>query len=112
MLHIVIRLVVGALALLLVAEFVPGISIDSLYIALFAAFVLGVLHVLVKPILFLLTLPITIITFGLFSFVLNAFIFWLAAYAIDGFTIDGFLPALVGSVIVTALNTLAHRILG
>ena len=109
--HMIVRFTLAALALLLVAEVVPGIEVDSIYIALLAAFVLGVLHVLVKPILFILTLPITIITFGLFSFVLNAFMFWLTAHILDGFAVSGFLPALVGSVIMTAVSTITHRVL-
>lgn len=107
----IIQFVGTALALLLVSRIVPGISVDGIYVALVAALVLGILNVLVKPILFILTLPITIITFGLFTFVLNAFMFWLAASFLDGFVVSGFLPALVGSLIVSVVNTVLHRIL-
>jgi len=107
----IVRFTIAALALLLVARVVPGVEVDSIYIALLAAVVLGVLHVLVKPILFILTLPITLLTFGLFSFVLNAFMFWLTAYMLDGFAVTGFIPALIGSLIMTAVSTVTHRIL-
>lgn len=108
---ILIQIVGTAFALLLVSRFVPGISVDGIYVALLAALVIGILNVLVKPILFILTLPITIITFGLFTFVLNALMFWLAASFLDGFAVAGFLPALVGSLIVSAVSTVLNRIL-
>jgi putative membrane protein len=108
---IIIQILGTAFALLLVSRFVPGISVDGIYVAILAALIIGVLNVLVKPILFVLTLPITIITFGLFTFVLNAFMFWLAASFLTGFSVSGFLPALVGSIIVSAVSTVLHRIL-
>jgi putative membrane protein len=65
----------------------------------------------VKPVLALLTFPITLLTFGLFSFVLNAAMFGLAAYLVPGFAVAGFLPALLGSFVVTVVSTVAYRIL-
>jgi len=111
MIHLVIRVVVTALALILAANVVPGISIGSFGTALIAAVVLGVLNLLIRPVLFVLTLPITLITLGLFSFVLNALMFWLAAYFVTGFAVAGFIPALLGSLIVTAVSTVAHHVL-
>lgn len=111
MFHIIIKVVVTALALLLVARVVPGIDIGSIYTALLAALVLGVLNVFVKPILTILTLPITLLTFGLFTFVLNAAMFGLAAFLLVDFAVAGFIPALVGSLIVTVVSTIAYRIL-
>ena len=108
---LIIQFVGTALSILLVSRIVPGIVVDGFYVALLAALILGVLNILVKPILFILTLPITIITFGLFTFVLNAFMFWLAASFLNGFSVSGFLPALVGSIIVSAVSTVLHRIL-
>ena len=108
---LIIQFVGTALSILLVSRIVPGIAVDGFYVALLAALILGVLNILVKPILFILTLPITIITFGLFTFVLNAFMFWLAASFLNGFSVSGFLPALVGSIIVSAVSTVLHRIL-
>ncbi len=110
MTHLIIRIVLGALALLLIAKLVPGIHVSSLEVALLGALILGILNVLVKPILFILTLPVTIISLGLFSFVLNAFVFWLSAQMINGFSVDGFIPALVGSVIMTAVSTVTHKL--
>jgi putative membrane protein len=111
MIHIAIKIVSIAAALLLVARFIPGISIDSLTAAFIAALILGALNVSVKPLLAILTFPITLLTFGLFSFVLNAAMFGLAAYIVPGFAVAGFIPALLGSFIVTVVSTLAYRIL-
>lgn len=111
MINIALKVLITAGALLLVARFVPGIAVDSFTIALVAALVLGALNLTVKPVLLILTLPITIITFGLFSFVLNAFMFALAAYILPGFSVTGFIPALIGSFVVTVVSTVLYRAL-
>ncbi len=109
MIRIITNVIVVAFALLLVAEYIPGIEVDSLVTALIAAFILGILNALVRPVLVLLTFPITFLTLGLFIFVINAFIFWLTASFLDGFTINGFLPALIGSVIVSIISSLLNN---
>ncbi len=106
---IIARIIVTAFSLVLVAEFIPGIHVDSLVTAILAAMLIGILNVLVRPILMILTLPITLLTLGLFIFVINAFLFWVAASIIDGFTVTGFLPALVGSFIVSTISTLINH---
>lgn len=111
MINIVLKVLITAGALLLVAHFIPGIAIDSFTVAVVAAVVLGALNLTVKPVLTILTLPITIITFGLFAFVLNAFMFALAAYILPGFEVAGFIPALIGSFIVTFVSTIVYRAL-
>jgi putative membrane protein len=108
---IIVRIVITALALMGVAYLVPGIEVQSFYAALITAVVLGVLNVLVRPILVLLTLPITLITLGLFVFVINAVLFWFAASFIPGFTVLGFLPALAGSLLVAVVSTVAQKFL-
>lgn len=105
------RIVVSALALLLAAELISGIVVDGIYIALITAVVLGVLHILVKPVLVVLTIPVTIITLGLFIFVINAGLFLFAASFIDRFTVEGFLPALLGSLFVTVFSTVANKLI-
>lgn len=107
---LILHVVVVALALLLSAYVIPGIEVDSLYIALVAAFIIGLLNLVVRPILFILTLPLTILTFGLFAFVLNALIFWFAASFIDGFSVEGFIPALLGSVVVALASSMASNL--
>jgi putative membrane protein len=109
MILILTRIVVTAFALILVAELIPGISIDSVVTALVAAVVLGVLNVLVRPILVILTLPITLLTLGLFIFVINALLFWFVASFLDGFTVSGFWPALAGSIVVSIVSALINK---
>ena len=109
--NLISRILLSALVLLIVAYYVPGITVDSVYIAVVTAIVLGGLNAIVRPILIILTLPITLITLGLFTFVINAFLFLFAASFIDGFTVDGFLLALLGSFILTLASTAADELL-
>jgi putative membrane protein len=88
-----------AAALLLVAYLYPGVSVTSYSAALLAALVLGLFNTLVRPLLVLLTLPVTLLTLGLFLFVINALMFWAAASVLDGFNVAGFAAALIGSVL-------------
>ncbi len=102
MLHamkLIIRWLLLAAALLLVAYLYPGVSVDSFGAAMIAALVLGLLNTLVRPLLVLLTLPVTVVTLGLFLFVINALMFWSAAGVLSGFNVTGFGAALIGSVI-------------
>ena len=88
-----------AAALLMVAHLHPGVTVKSYGSALIAALVLGLLNTLLRPILVLLTLPVTVISLGLFLFVINALMFWAAAEVLDGFSVAGFGAALIGSLI-------------
>ena len=108
---IIVRVLIGALALLGVAYLVPGVTVDTFYAALIASIVLGLLNLIVRPILFILTLPITIITLGLFTFVLNALLFWFAASFLEGFNVSGFIAALLGSLLVSLASTIANKLL-
>ena len=99
MLKIAVRWLLLAAALLLVAHLYPGVTVTSFSSALFAAFVLGLLNTLVRPLLVLLTLPVTLITLGLFIFVINALMFWAAASLLSGLNVAGFGAALIGSLI-------------
>jgi putative membrane protein len=96
---IIVRWLLLAAALLLVAYLYPGVTIKSFGSAMIAAFVLGLLNTLLRPILVLLTLPVTIITLGLFLFVINALMFYFAAQMLDGFHVAGFAAALIGSLL-------------
>lgn len=106
---LVIHVLVVAVALMFAAYIIPGIEVESIYIAIIAALILGLLNLVIKPILFILTLPLTIITFGLFALVLNAFIFWFAASFIEGFAVTGFIPALLGSIVVSLASAFASK---
>lgn len=104
---IVLHILVVALSLLAAAYIIPGIEVDSVYIAIIAAIVIGLINLVVRPVLFILTLPLTVLSFGLFAFVLNALLFWFAASFIDGFIVAGFFPALLGSIVVSIASALA-----
>lgn len=96
---ILVRWLLLASALLLVAYLYPGVSVTSFVSAMIAAFVIGVFNTLLRPLLVLLTLPVTLLTLGLFLFVINALMFWAAAQVLDGFAVAGFAAALIGSLI-------------
>jgi len=100
---------IAALSLLLTAYLVPGLQFDSFIAAAIAAVILGLVNAIVRPVLLLLTLPITLLTLGLFLFVVNALMLWLAAVLTPGFTVSGFLPALVGSIVLTLVSTLLNQ---
>lgn len=107
----IVHWVVSALLLVLVDYFVGGIAIANFGYALVAALVLGVLNCLVRPLLIIITLPITILTLGLFLFVVNALVFGLAAALVPGFEIAGFGAALFGALLLTLFNLVASSAL-
>ena len=96
---LMLRWALLACALVLVAHLYPGVQVTSFGSALVAALVLGLLNTLVRPVLILLTLPVTLITLGLFLFVINALMFWAAAWVLEGLEVTGFTAALVGSLL-------------
>ncbi|MBC7732970.1 MAG: phage holin family protein [Bacteriovorax sp.] len=96
---IIIRWLLLAAALLLVAHLYPGVVVDSFGSAMIAALVIGLLNTLLRPILVLLTLPVTLVTLGLFLFVINALMFYFAASMLNGLHVTGFTAALIGSLI-------------
>lgn len=108
---IILKWLLSAAALLFVAYVYEGVSINGYQAALIAAFVIGLLNTLVRPILVILTLPVTVITVGLFLFVINALMFWTAASMLDGFNVTGFWAALIGSVIYSVLSILINSAL-
>jgi putative membrane protein len=107
--QLILRILFSALGLLLIAEFVPGITVNGLYPAIIAALILGILNAFVRPVLFILTLPITILTLGLFSFVINAALFLFVASFIDGFAVEGFWYALLGSILMSIISTIGSK---
>jgi putative membrane protein len=96
---LLVRWLLLAAALLLVAHLYTGVQVASFGAAMIAALVLGLLNTLVRPLLVLLTLPVTLLTLGLFLFVINALMFWAAAGILEGFHVTGFGAALIGSLI-------------
>jgi putative membrane protein len=107
---LLVHIALVSLALLLVSEALPGIALDNMYVAVVAAIVLGALHLFVRPVLVLLTLPVTILTLGLFLFVINAALFLAAAALVDGFYVSGFIPALLGALVVSVAGMIADAL--
>jgi putative membrane protein len=106
MLGFLLHLVLTAGALLIVARLVGGVYVSGFGAAIFGALVLGLVNAIVRPLMILLTLPITILTLGLFLFIINALMLWLVAALVPGIRISGFGAALVGSLLLTVLNLL------
>lgn len=102
--RIIATWILNALALLAVAYLLPGIRVDGLFSALIAAMLLGLINVLLRPLLILLTLPVTFVTLGLFVLVINGLLFWFAGSVLKGFDVSGFWAGLTGSLLYSALS--------
>lgn len=109
---IIVRMLISMLGLFLASKSLPGVTIVGVGTFVLAAFLLGLVNGLVRPIAFILTLPITIITLGLFLFVLNAAMFGLVAALLDNFSVAGFWSALFGALIVGVTSTVASWYIG
>ena len=103
---LLLRLVISTLAVLVAANLVPGVEVNGTVTAIIVAIVLGILNTFLKPVLQILALPITIITLGLFYFVVNVFIIYLASYLVDGFYINGFISALLFGLVVSVVSAI------
>lgn len=101
---LIIRWILFALALLFVAWIVPGIHVEGFKAALFAAFVIGLVNIFIRPLFVILTIPITILTLGLFIFIINALLFLLVAHVVPGFQVDSFFSALLGSILLSIIS--------
>jgi len=108
--ELVLKWIIAALGVLLAAYLVPDIFVASFYIALIVAALLGLLNLIARPILIVLTLPITIVTLGLFTLVINGLLFWFLSTFVQGFEIGGFLAAFVGALVVSAVNFLGEQL--
>ena len=102
---LLISLLLNTLALIITAYIVPGIHVDAFTSALLAAIVLGIINTFIKPVLLLLTLPLTFLTLGLFVFVVNAIVLRLTTVFVSGFTVDGWLPAILGAIVLSIAST-------
>lgn len=109
MLNKLIHWCISALLLMLTAYIMPGIHVDSFTAALIGAFAIGFVNILIKPLVLLLTLPLNILTLGLFTLVINALMFSLAAYVVPGFEVNNFFSALFGAILLAILNALFNR---
>jgi putative membrane protein len=98
------RWCLNALALMLVAYLYSGVQVTGIFPALIAALLLGLVNALIRPVLVLLTLPVTVLTLGLFIFVINALLFWLVAEMVTGFNVKGFWAAMLGSIMFSVIT--------
>ena len=110
--RLVAKWLLSALALLAVTYVYSGVQVSSFTSALIAAAVIGLLNMVVRPVLLILTLPVTIVTLGLFLFVINALLFWSASGLLAGFHVNGFIAALIGSLIYSLLGVVIESALG
>ncbi|SEB12051.1 phage holin family protein [Variovorax sp. YR216] len=110
--RLLIKWLLSALALLAVAYVYSGVQVTTYTSALLAAAVIGFLNMFMRPVLVVLTLPVTIVTLGLFLFVINALLFWAASGLLPGFHVDGFIAALIGSLLYSILGLIIESALG
>lgn len=108
---LLVKWLIYALAIFLVGSFLPGIHVPDYMTALWVALVLGIVNTVIRPILLLITLPINIITLGLFTFILNGLMFFLASMFVKSFQIDGFWWAVLGALIVSVISVVGNRLI-
>lgn len=109
--QILVALLLNALALIITANIVPGFRVADFTTAVLAAIVLGVINTFIKPVLVVLTLPLNVLTLGLFSFVVNAVVLWLAAAVVSGLTIEGWMPAILAAVVLSLVSTVLSMLM-
>ncbi|XLS29891.1 phage holin family protein [Flavobacteriaceae bacterium M23B6Z8] len=107
----IFRILLSALAVVVLAKLLPGVAVDSYITAIIVAIVLGLLKFIVKPILIILTLPVTILTLGLFLLIINAIIIILADKLVDGFMVDGLWWALLFSLLLSLFQSVLFSLL-
>ena len=105
---LLIRWIINALALILISQVIKGIEVDNILAAFVAAAVLGVINAILRPILLLVTLPITILTLGLFALVINGFMLYLAGNLVKGFHVYGFWSAVFGALFLSLISWIAN----
>ena len=107
-----IRLIVNAIALIAVAYIVPGVHVSGYVGAIVAALILGIVNAVLRPILFFISLPLEILTLGLFTLVINALLFWLVGVLNIGLTVNGFWPAFWGALVMTIVSWILSMLPG
>ena len=107
---LLMNLLINTLALVAVSYIVPGFHVSDLQAAIVAAIVIGVINTFIRPIVQLIALPISFLTLGLFAFIVNVFLLMLAAYIVPGFDIDGFLTAIIASIVLALVSAFLHKL--
>ncbi len=108
---LIIKWLITAGAVFLAGKYLPGISVLDFKVALWVALAFGLANLIVRPILTLITLPINILSLGLFTFAINGFLFWAIKYVVPGFAVDSFLHAIIGAFAVTLASSVVERVL-
>lgn len=108
--NLILRWLLNSLALLAVAYLVPGFMVSGVYAALIAALILGLVNAIIRPVLILFTLPITLLSLGLFTFIINAFMLWLVATIVKGFDIANFSTALLAAIILWLVGFITNAL--
>jgi putative membrane protein len=109
---IILHWLINAIALFLVPFVIPGVHITNFYVALIAVLIIGLINAIIRPILIVLTLPINILTLGLFTLVLNALLFWFASSIVKGFEVSGFGAAFLGALAFWLISWLGNSLTG
>ena len=109
---LLIHLLIGTIAVIIAEYLIPGVAVSGYFVALVVAVVLGIFNAVLRPILIFLTLPITILTLGLFTLVINAALVMLAAWVVPGFSVSSFWVALLFSIVFFLINTFMHALAG
>lgn len=109
--NLILRLLILVAGIFLAAYLVPGITVEGYWPAIKASVLLGLINVFIRPVILLLTLPISLITLGLFTLVINGLILWSVGHVVNGFVVSGFFAAIVGSIVVSILSIVLNRFL-
>lgn len=107
---LIIRLGINVFALFVVAYLVPGFQLTDIWSAVVAAIVIGVANTFIRPILQLITLPISILTFGIFAFLINVFLLWMVSFVVPGFEIVNFTTAIIASIVLTFVSWFLNKL--
>jgi len=109
--NILVRWAINAMMLLLIAQLLPGINISGWYAAFITILILGLVNAIIRPIVLFFTLPINILSLGLFTFVVNGFLFWFVSTVVKGFEVSGFVPAFLGALLLTLVSGFSAMLL-
>ena len=109
---IILKLLITSFAIILSAYLIPDVTVVSIWSALWVALILGLINITIKPLLVILTLPINILTLGLFTFIINAGMILLVSSIVKGFEVEGFLTALIFSLVLSLISYILHKLFG
>ncbi len=107
----ILRLLINAAALMALPYLINGIQVESFYIAVVTAVILGLINISIKPLVHFLTLPLSVLTLGVFALIVNGLFFWFVASFIDGFAVAGFWPAFWGALVMTLVSWMTNQLL-